>query len=378
MSVTGTAFAEMIQRIGVSVVCGVPCSLLKHAISALEEQPAVQYINAANEGPALGIAAGAAIAGRRTATLMQDSGFGNIINPLTSLSMPFGIGGLLIIGSHNGATDEPQHKAMAPLVTDVLTTLSIPYFHLTAETMSLEDLAGELESCLAASQVVALLVGRGAIESDSKRPQPPRAATRDHGACDTRLSYEDALQTITTKLPLQTAFVATTGYISRELYKMEPLRPNFYMTGSMGHAAAIALGVAQARDGSKPIAILDGDGALLMHMGVMSTIGALQPHRFVHIVLDNGVYESTGGQSSTAESTSFPSAALACGYAKASSCRTPEDLSSALAEAIEAPAPHMVVIKVASDPDHIPPSVMAQRMPRDIATRFAEALMTTN
>ena len=143
------------------------------------------------------------------------------------------------------------------------------------------------------------------------------------------------------------AVVSTTGYTSRELFGVTGSKSHFYMQGSMGHAAAFGLGVA-LREPATPVVVLDGDGAAIMHLGTLSSVGSAAPGNLVHVVFDNGTYESTGGQATTSHSTDFAGVALAAGYASARACGSTEEVTAALSDALRGGGPHLIVVRVAT------------------------------
>jgi phosphonopyruvate decarboxylase len=164
--------------------------------------------------------------------------------------------------------------------------------------------------------------------------------------------------------------VTTTGYLSRQVHHEADRPGNFYMQGSMGHAAAIGLGLVTAAPDRRTV-VLDGDGAMLMHLGTGSTIGACNARSLVHVVVDNGCYESTGCQPSTSRTVDFIALGRALGYRTVLGAATRNALSSAIAEALLAPGPVLCVLRVAPTPDEVHPRATASATLAEISSRFA-------
>nr|WP_042187356.1 phosphonopyruvate decarboxylase [Kibdelosporangium sp. MJ126-NF4]CEL18021.1 Phosphonopyruvate decarboxylase [Kibdelosporangium sp. MJ126-NF4]CTQ90751.1 Phosphonopyruvate decarboxylase (EC 4.1.1.82) [Kibdelosporangium sp. MJ126-NF4] len=350
--ISAQSFVDQLDEIGVRSVAGVPCSYLAGPTALLGSR----YLAAANEGSALAIAAGGRLGGHTGGVFVQNSGFGNLINPLTSLVLPYRIPVVVAMtmrGWPQADPGEPQHYWMGQVVPQWLDSMKIPYWLLTADTDRVPDVRAALDDGLPAF----LLVGKGAIgKSDTQaevRPGPSRAdvvkAVLDATGGDFVLS--------------------TTGYLSRELFNQEDRDTNFYMQGSMGHVAAVALGAARARPDRRHV-VLDGDGSMLMHMGTLATIGHYGPANLRHIVVDNGTYESTGGQPTTADTSDLPGIARSCGYRTVATAGTPEELTALLRTA--QPGPVFIHVPVAPSP--APAGRASEKItPPQMATRFAEA-----
>ncbi|MFH8991846.1 phosphonopyruvate decarboxylase [Streptomyces sp. NPDC017940] len=344
-------FCTALADRGFDFVAGVPCSYFSGPIERLTRDGV--YLPAANEGAALAAAAGAAVAGHRAAVIAQNSGLGNLINPLASLTETYGIPVLVFMslrGWPDPSQDEPQHEIMGTSTHKLLDAMDVPHLTVPA-TATAEDLADVLdhaETELAAGRTVFVLTQKGAIEKaagaggkDGERPAGTEAAPRGPG-----LGRVEVLRAIEHLLE-GAAVVSTTGYTSRELFGVTGSRSHFYMQGSMGHAAAFGLGVALREPGT-PVVVLDGDGAAIMHLGTLSSVGAAAPDRYVHVVFDNGSYESTGGQATTAHTTRFATVAEGAGYASARVCDSVREVAEALAAALGGGGPHLIVVPVAT------------------------------
>lgn len=333
-----TVFLSILQKRGVTFFAGVPDSLLQPFAARLNEMvPAQRHVVAANEGGAIGLVAGHHLAtGAIGCAYMQNSGLGNAINPLTSLTDAevYAIPALLLIGwrgeLRDGAQmrDDPQHKKQGRITLDLLDCLEIPYAILDAGTGDVDRLVGGLlDQARAASQPVALVVRRDAFAS----------VDEESAAADLYpLTREEGLRAVLEALPTGAVIVSTTGKASRELYEMrreagaDPDQ-DFLTVGSMGHALQIAAGVALAQPGQRVVCI-DGDGALIMHMGGMATSAKLP--NLLHIVMNNGAHESAGGQSSAGFAIDMPGLAKACGYAAAHRTQSRPEILRAIDETL--------------------------------------------
>lgn len=313
------AFHNTLAAEGVDFLAGVPDSLLKDFCAYVDAAlPPEGHVIAANEGTAVGLAAGHHLAtGSLPMVYLQNSGLGNTINPLLSLADPevYAIPMIVLIGWRGapGVKDEPQHIKQGRVTPAMLDAMEIPYRELDGDP----DAATEAAKWAAAraretEAPVVLLVHKGAFgKAEMTRP------TREMSG--TMLAREAAIRLITGTLPVSSTIVATTGMISRELYEsriaLEQDRAGDFLTvGSMGHASQIALGIARAKPGTQ-VVCLDGDGAALMHLGGLATIGASQTGDLLHIVLNNGAHDSVGGQPTVAQQISLTGIAQACGYA---------------------------------------------------------------
>jgi phosphonopyruvate decarboxylase len=326
-------FVEAARERGFEWYAGVPCSYLTPFINYVLQDESLRYVSMANEGDAVALIAGVALVGTRGICMMQNSGLGNAVSPLTSLAWTFRLPQLLIVTwrGQPGVPDEPQHALMGPITPKVLEAMEIPWelFPSTRETI-----APALERALAHMQATdrpyALLMQKGTVASYALRqdvgtagrrePAPNARAISAAASFHTqaaRPSRHDALREVIAHTPVSsTVVLATTGFCGRELYAIDD-RPNqLYMVGSMGCVLPLALGVALARPDLRVVA-LDGDGAALMRMGAFATVGAYGPANLQHLLLDNGVHDSTGGQATVSGHVSFADIAAACGYASA-------------------------------------------------------------
>ena len=317
---------------------GVPCSFLTPFINFVLGDPSLRYVSMGNEGDAVALMAGVALAGDREGghgrgiTMMQNSGLGNAVSPLTSLTWTFQLPQLLIVTwrGQPGIADEPQHALMGPITPALLETMQIPWELFPSDA---DAIGAALDRAIAhmdaSGRPYCLLMQKGSVapyglESStglgssnglrSSAPVPIAAAPQTMAR---RVSRQESLREVVARTaPGSTAVFASTGYCGRELYAIAD-RPNqIYMVGSMGCVMPWALGLALARPDLDVLAI-DGDGAALMRMGAMATVGAYGPKNLKHLLLDNGAHDSTGGQATVSPSISFAGVAAACGYARA-------------------------------------------------------------
>jgi phosphonopyruvate decarboxylase len=307
-------FCEALRARGISFFAGVPDSLLQNLCSYLNDHSRPgEYIIAANEGNAVAMAAGHYLAtGKAGAVYMQNSGLGNTVNPLTSLTDPqvYGIPVLLIIGwrGEPGVKDEPQHVKQGRITTGQLELLEIPYHILEAGSVLdtvIEKVFSDLER---ENAPVAIVVRKDTFtDRESHRKTRQRTTFKREAALKMILSLADARDIV----------VSTTGKTSREIFEIRAERGerqrDFLSVGSMGHASSLALGAALGKP-ERRVICLDGDGSLLMHMGALPIIGSLKPKNLVHVLLNNASHESVGGQPTVADRVDFHHVALACGY----------------------------------------------------------------
>ena len=314
---------------------GVPCSFLTPFINSVIDDPEMSYLSAANEGDAVAAATGAALAGERAVAMMQNSGLGNAVSPLSSLNWVFRIPVLLIITLRGepGMQDEPQHELMGQITGRILDELQIPWDWFPRDADSVEGALMVANWHMDRSGLpYAFIMKKGSVDkTELKSRWQPASAPAPFGedafrAGEPVLTRQQALAAVVEQTPEEDAIVVgTTGYTGRELFAIAD-RPNqLYMVGSMGCASSFGLGLSLALPG-KRVVVADGDGAVLMRMGNLATAGAYGGDNFHHLVLDNGVHESTGGQSTVSRAISFAGVARACGYRNAEEGLLPDDL----------------------------------------------------
>jgi phosphonopyruvate decarboxylase len=347
-------FVEAARRHGFEWYAGVPCSFLTPFINYVLQDETLHYVSMANEGDAVALIAGVALAGGklsrdgRGVTMMQNSGLGNAVSPLTSLTWTFRIPQLLIVTwrGQPGVADEPQHALMGPITPSMLDTMEIPWELFPTELDGIEPALRRATAHMdSQGRPYALLMQKGSVASYALREGGARRATAHPRAqiesrdlpMPARASRSEVLQQVAVHTPLDSAVLATTGFCGRELYALND-RPNqLYMVGSMGCVLPLAIGLALARP-SLTVVALDGDGAALMRLGAFATAGAYAPANLKHLLLDNGVHDSTGGQATVAPQVSFAEMAAACGYASALETDDVSRLTGWLNDS--APGPH--------------------------------------
>ena len=339
---------------------GVPCSFLKPLINYVIQSPDVDYIAASSEGEAVGIAAGAYLAGRKAIVMSQNSGLGNMVNPLTSLNFPFRIPLLLIVTLRGEPhlNDEPQHELMGQITGELLETLHIQwdFFPDVPEkiTMVLESAENEMAKT---GLPFALIMKKGSVGktdllSDYTKNNQFRAVPEGEfrSKPENRMSRIESIKIIREAFGNDDAIIATTGKTGRELFTLGDTNNQLYVVGSMGCAAGIGFGIRYVKPNQRVI-VLDGDGAVLMKMGTLATIGSNKPARFIHIILDNEAYESTGGQRSVSPSVDFCHIAAACGYRQCYRTDTYHDLIHAIHAVRANSGPSLIHVKVLSSSD---------------------------
>lgn len=314
---------------------GVPDSLLKPLCNYLMANYGVsdKHIIAANEGNAVGLAAGYHLStGKVPVVYLQNSGLGNIINPVASLmnDKVYGIPCVFIVGwrGEPGVKDEPQHIYQGEVTIKLLEDMDIATFVISKDT-ACEELNAkmcEFRSLLAKGKQVAFVVRKGALEFDGKVKY----------SNENKMVREEIIEHIATVSDTDIV-VSTTGKASRELFEIRERRgqthgSDFLTVGSMGHSSSIALAIANEKRDRK-IWIIDGDGAVLMHMGAMALLGANSPQNVVHVVINNGAHETVGGLPTVAEKIDLCKIAEGCGYPAYRSVDCFETLDAALIEA---------------------------------------------
>ena len=329
-------FIEAARQHGFGLYTGVPCSYLKPFINTVIDSSQLHYIGAANEGDAVAIAVGAELGSVRSVVMFQNSGLGNAVSPLTSLSYIFKIPLLLIVtlrGEPGGPADEPQHELMGEITTEVLELMRIPWEFFPQSADEVEPVLARATAHMEQeSRPYALVMRKGSVTKSDLQAQPdihPLESHPESAAAQPMALRGDMLRAVQAATRKDDVLVATTGYTGRELFANDD-RPNqFYMVGSMGCAVSVGLGLAVVRP-NRRIVVLDGDGAALMRLGALATVGYERPGNLVHVLLDNGVHESTGGQATVSRSIDFGRLAAACGYTRIERVSQPAELTAIL------------------------------------------------
>ncbi len=373
------AFLEPARDRGFSFYTGVPCSFLTPLINRVISDPALSYVGAASEGEAVAVAAGAWLAGRRTVVMCQNSGLGNTVNPLTSLNHPFRIPTLLIVTRRGqpGLKDEPQHELMGEVMGSLLDTIAVGHTGFPKEAEAVPTALDRAERAMAADELpFALVMEKGSVRDNGldqpNQPNRPRGQIEDLRQGGERPARIDLLRRVQALVPAGAAVVATTGKTGRELFTLEDRAQQLYQVGSMGCASAMSLGI--ALNTARPVLVLDGDGAALMKLGTLATIGAHAPGNLIHVLLDNGVHDSTGGQATVSPNVDFAAIAQACGYPSAYRCDTEAGFARALEAALTV-GPGPVLIHASIAPGSLAELGRPKVSPRDVARRFRSFVM---
>lgn len=341
-------FINTLKQYNIDFFAGVPDSLLKNICAYITDNlPHEQNIIAANEGGAMGIAAGYHLAtGKIPVVYMQNSGEGNIINPLASLTDKevYAIPVLLLIGwrGRPGVHDEPQHVKQGKVTTGLLNTMGINYTVLNKDEEKAEkQIKDAVAYMLRTNECYALV-----IEKDTFDAYTLQNVVKN----DLTMTREEAIQLIAGSIEKDTCIVSTTGMISRELFEYRTTQNqgherDFLTVGSMGHASQIALGIALQKPHLR-VYCFDGDGASIMHMGNMAITAQMQPKNYVHVVFNNGAHDSVGGQPTVGLQINLPKVAEAVGYKAVLSTDNSDSLRQLLQRIESVEGPVMIEVKV--------------------------------
>ncbi len=336
---------EHLRETGISFFTGVPDSLLKDFLKYLQDKAgADEHIIAANEGLATSLASGYYFStGQLPLVYLQNSGLGNLVNPLTSLadkemySLPL----LLLIGwrGRPGVNDEPQHVKMGRITIPLLDTLEVPVYLLGEDTLTaFSQIKAAAAQAMNEKRPVALLVPENIFE-----PYQGVAETDQYS-----LVREEVIRKIIDTLRSDEIVVCTTGKSGREFYEQnnaagQKIKKYLLSAGAMGHASHIALGI--SKQSTNKVILIDGDGALLMQMGALPTMANHAKNGFVHILINNGSHESVGGQPTEGFSADLCAVARACGYKHTNLISTEDELGKWLKNGLQQPSIQFVEIR---------------------------------
>jgi phosphonopyruvate decarboxylase len=332
-------FVETLMEEGFSPFTGVPCSVFKHLINYINDYKKIGHYICSSEGEAMGIAGGLALAGRIPVVYMQVDGYGNAVNPLSSLQLMYRLPALLLVSwrGEPGTNDAPQHQIMGSTIEKFMSVLQIPYTIMDEEHGNfLNTVQTAMEHVRREYTPYAFVIRKGYFES-----YEPLKKQRDFDF-SARFEYIQALAGMIRK---EDVLLGATGFTGRELYKGIDFPGKFYMMGSMGCLAATGLGIA-VENAERVVYVLDGDGAVLMKMGSLSTIGYYRPKNLIHICFDNNVYESTGCQKTTSGKTNLAKVAEACGYTYTNTVSTVNDFKKILSNNNPKQMPCFLHVKV--------------------------------
>lgn len=343
-------FFRLLKNIDINFFCGVPDSLLKDFCAYVTDSvPKSQHVITSNEGSAVALASGYHLAtGKHALVYLQNSGLGNTINPIISLAMPgvYNIPMLLLIGwrGEPGKRDEPQHRAQGQATPGLLAALGIPFQPLP------DYIEGAAQALLTARQHMKTTKAPYALLVKRQTFLPYKLNRED--PYNFPLNREMAMKAVVDALHERDVTVGTTGMLSRELFEYRQAKgqgheKDFLTVGSMGHASTIALGIAMHRP-QRQVFCLDGDGAAIMHMGSLATIGQSRVPNFKHILINNGCHDSVGAQPTDAEDHdhfSFATIAKGCGYKHAIVAITEEEVRAGARTLRETEGPALLEIK---------------------------------
>lgn len=341
-------FVNTLKEHQMDFYAGVPDSLLKNICAYITDNlPAEQNIIAANEGGAMGIAAGYHLAtGKIPVVYMQNSGEGNIINPLASLTDKevYNIPVLLVIGwrGRPGVHDEPQHVKQGKVTTGLLNTMGINYAILPkVEEGAAKQIKIAADFMKKTNECYALVIEKDTFDAYK---------LQNVEVNDLTMTREEAIQKVAASIEDNACIVSTTGMISRELFEARTAwnqghERDFLTVGSMGHASQIALGIALQKPERK-VYCFDGDGASIMHMGNMAITASMKCKNYVHVVFNNGAHDSVGGQPTVGLKIDLCAVAKAVGYVATYSVETMEELEAKLAELKNAEGPILLQVCV--------------------------------
>ncbi|MBK8762902.1 MAG: phosphonopyruvate decarboxylase [Sulfuritalea sp.] len=327
---------------------GIPCSFLDSLINAASRQD--RYVIATNEGDAVAIAAGAGIGGGKGVVLMQNSGLTNAISPLTSLTWTFGLPvlGFVSLRGEPGTHDEPQHELVGRITTGLLDLMEIPWEMLSRDPGDTQDQLKRATAVIDSGRSFFFVVRKnsfrpvapGEMQALSRSPAELPPPSR----CEMPTRYAVLGALASWRRPDE-ILITTTGKTGRELHDITDAPGNLYLVGSMGCAAPLGLGLALTRP-ERRVIVIDGDGALLMRMGNLATLGHYAPGNLLHLLLDNNTHDSTGGQATVSQSVDFAAAAVACGYGRVVRAGGIDTLITALDAWRSDPAPTFIHLRI--------------------------------
>lgn len=371
---------EALETAGFGLITGVPCSYLTPLINAASASPAVHYIGAANEGEAVAIACGAELAGLRSMVFFQNSGLGNAVNPLTSLTAPFRKPILIMTtwrGEPGAPPDEPQHAMMGDITPRLLELMGIGWERLPEDEAALAPALERADAYMSTrGSSYAFIVPKGSVGGDNPAPAAEVVRTAAPAALDPAdrrrgdpLDPDLVLAAVQRAACSDHAVLATTGFTGRALYALEDRPGQFYMVGSMGCISSVGLGIAKAQP-ERRVIVLDGDGAMLMRLGAAATLGFERPPNLLHVLLDNGVHDSTGAQPTVSNATDLAEVARSCGYPHVSRVYSTGELE----DAIRSPRSELSFIHVRTAPRGDRTLPRPTQTAQELADRFSRWL----
>lgn len=377
--INANEFLDAVRSYNIGLSSGVPGSLLMPLTNCIMQDDNMHYVNAVSEGEAVGIAAGSSLVGDTGIVLIQNSGLGNIINPVTSLTNIYGIPFLLIV-SHRGdpqsKQDAAQHEIMGNITHSLIDLVGMHSQVFPSESADIIPAVSRAFDHINNQLLPAAFVLKrdslnpfGIIKQTNDLKITPGMLIESNESTKGSLTLRDAIRSLSFGRDL---VISTTGIISRELFHICDRSQNFYMQGSMGTAAALGLGIALSRP-KRQISILDGDGSLLMRLGSLATVGYYKPSNYLHVVFDNESYASTGGQPSVSPVVSFSDLAIAAGYRNAVTVYGPDSLINYWKQLRDEVGPSLLHVKISKDHIKAMPS-RPSFTPKEIANRFRQSV----
>ena len=348
MAIKPTDFYDQLVSYGVDFFSGVPDSLLKEFCLCIDDRiPKDRHIITANEGNAVALATGYYLAQKSLPLVyMQNSGLGNAVNPLLSLCDPdvYSIPMLVMIGwrGEPGVKDEPQHAKQGKVQLKLLESIDIPYKIISKDDdQFVMKISSAVETAKNESRPAVLLIKKGTFEKYGKKSKR---------SDDQRMKREETLEIVLENLDDNAIVVSTTGKTSREIFEIREKRgqshqQDFLTVGSMGHCSSIALGIALSKP-DREVVCIDGDGAMLMHLGSLTSIASLKPKNFRHILMNNEVHESVGGQETAAKNIDLSAIVGAMGPSKMFKAATPAELKAKITDFMKCVGPSFLEVKI--------------------------------
>lgn len=341
-------FLECLIAAGVRTFSGVPDSLLSSFASELDNHERIEkHVIAANEGGAIGYAIGSYVeTGEPAGVYLQNSGLGNAINPLVSLAHHeiYGIPMCLIIGwrGYPNSPDEPQHVPQGAVTEKILELIGIPHIKLTLDSSSnIQSLQKLLAIAVSEKKPVAVLVPPGTFGE---------TAVMANSIIELAITRQEALEQVLRVIPAEARVVVSTGMLGREFWEQAPkygrqVGGDFLMVGGMGHAASVALAIAESSP-NREVWCLDGDGAVLMHLGSLAVVGNRLPPNFKHVLFNNFCHDSVGGQPTASSSVSFPHLVESLGYKAGIVAKELKEVNHGLSRLSKSPGPTLLEIRI--------------------------------
>ena len=348
MAIKPTDFYDQLVSYGVDFFSGVPDSLLKEFCLCIDDRiPKDKHIITANEGNAVALATGYYLAQKSLPLVyMQNSGLGNAVNPLLSLCDPdvYSIPMLVMIGwrGEPGVKDEPQHAKQGKVQLKLLESIDIPYKIISKDDdQFVMKISSAVETAKNESRPAVLLIKKGTFEKYGKKRKK---------SDDQRMKREETLEIVLENLDDNAIIVSTTGKTSREIFEIREKRgqshqQDFLTVGSMGHCSSIALGIALSKP-DREVVCIDGDGSMLMHLGSLTSIASLKPKNFRHILMNNEVHESVGGQETAAKNIDLSAIVGAMGPSKMFKAATPAELKAKITDFMKCVGPSFLEVKI--------------------------------